>query len=265
MFAGWAVFRYYNRVTNPSSVGASSSHSKRTSEDGRTGSRSTLSIARLDLSLLAHTECTPLLLSKDNLHSVCNQPREHKLPRSKLAVKLCKPHRDKYTTRDAIGIEIDMESVGNSKVVIQTNLEAPDTIVLFDSATKIALEGVVPEKRKKSYEATRKFQDTSAAHLPWETLNRGPDDLYDFVKCNIYSTLEGREMILVPTWDTLNKHDGKQKAVKNMNGGILSGQWYIVVNCKHVCNECKWAAKIVAILVQDQLFKLKRKRARKRL
>jgi hypothetical protein len=102
MFPGSALFRYYNRVSSPSSAGASSSHGKRTSEDGGTGSRSTLPIARLESSLLANTECTPTLLSKDNLHIVCNQPRKRKLPRSNLAVKLCKPHRDNYTTRDAV-------------------------------------------------------------------------------------------------------------------------------------------------------------------
>jgi hypothetical protein len=265
MFPRSALFRYYNRVSSPSSAGASTSHGKRTSEDGGIGSRSTLPIARLESSLLANTECTPTLLSKDNLHSVCNQPRKRKLPRSNLTVKLCKPHRDNYTTRDAVGVEIDRESVGNCNVVIQTDSEAPNPIVLSDSATKLALEGVVLEKKKKSYEATRKFQDTWAARLPWATLYRGPNDLYDFVKCNICSTIEGREKILAPKWDTLKKHGGKRKAVKNMHGGILCGQWYKAVNCKHLRNERKWAARGVAIPVRDQLLELKGERARKRL
>ena len=146
MFPGSALFRYYNRVSSPSSAGASSSHGKRTSEDGGIGSQSTMPIARLESSLLASTECTPPLLNKDNLHRVCNQPRKCKLPRSNMAVKLCKPHRD--TTRDAVGIEIDRESVGDGHVVIQTDSETLDPIVISNSATKIALEGVVLEKKK---------------------------------------------------------------------------------------------------------------------
>ena len=96
-------------------------------------------------------------------------------------------------------------------------------------------------------------------------MSRGPNDSYDFVKCNICSTIEGREKILAPKWDTLKKHGGKRKAVKNMHGGILCGQWYIAINCKHLRNERKWATRGVAIPVRDQLLELKGERARKRL
>ena len=103
------------------------------------------------------------------------------------------------------------------------------------------------------------------ARLPWATIYRGPNDLYDFVKCNICSTIEAQEKIFAPKWDTSEKHGGKRKAVKNMHGGIFCARWYIAVHNKHLRNERKWAARGVATPVRDQLLKLKRKQARKRL
>jgi hypothetical protein len=38
---------------------------------------------------------------------------------------------------------------------------------------------------KKSYEATRCFQETWPAKLPWAECVKGPDGLFDFVKCTI--------------------------------------------------------------------------------
>ena len=115
-------------------------------------------------------------------------------------------------------------------------------------STKDKRKGVLPEcedsddddcvvgepqqkKSKKLYEASRKFQDTWAARLPWAELHRGGDGLYESVKCLVCLTVEGRAKILGPKWDTLKKHGGKQKATCDMPNGIKKDQWYIAKNC----------------------------------
>ena len=101
-----------------------------------------------------------------------------------------------------------------------------------------------PKKEcKKSYEATRKFQDTWAAKLSWAELFRGADGLYEYVKYIVCSTISGKPKIIGPKWDTLSKHGGKRKATKNLGNGVKKGQWYIATNCKHLRFERIFAAQ----------------------
>jgi hypothetical protein len=51
--------------------------------------------------------------------------------------------------------------------------------------------------------------------------------------CNVYSTIIGKPKIMGPKWDTLSKHGGKRKAMKNLGNGV-KGQWYIAKNYKHL-------------------------------
>lgn len=117
---------------------------------------------------------------------------------------------------------------------------------------------------KKNYDATRKFQETWSAKLPWAELFRGSDGLYESVKCVVCSQITGKPKILGPKWDTLVKHSGKRKATKNMAPDIKKGQWYMAKNCKHLRYERLFAARNT-ITVAQQLAVVKGERARKRL
>ena len=80
---------------------------------------------------------------------------------------------------------------------------------------------------KKNYDATKKFQDTWAAGLPWAELFRGSNGLFEYVKCVVCSLITEKPKILGQNWDTLSKYGGKLKATYNMPNGIKKGQWYI--------------------------------------
>jgi hypothetical protein len=81
-------------------------------------------------------------------------------------------------------------------------------------------------KEKVSYEATRRFQETWAAKLPWAECIKGADGLYDFVHCTMCSYFEGKDKILQPKWDTLKKHGGKHKAKQAIPAkGIRKDAW----------------------------------------
>ena len=51
---------------------------------------------------------------------------------------------------------------------------------------------------KKNYDATKKFQDTWAARLPWVELFRGSDGLFKYVKCIVCSLITKKPKILGP-------------------------------------------------------------------
>jgi hypothetical protein len=75
--------------------------------------------------------------------------------------------------------------------------------------------------------------------------------------------MTSKPKILGPKWDTLIKHGGKRKAIKNMAGGIIKGQWYIARNCKHLRFERLYAARSV-VTVAQQVVAVTGKCARKR-
>jgi hypothetical protein len=81
-------------------------------------------------------------------------------------------------------------------------------------------------KETSSYEATRCFQESWPAKLPWAEYVKGEDGLYDFVRCLICSEFEHKDKILKPKFDTLKKHGGKRKAKKAIpSKGIRARQW----------------------------------------
>ena len=126
------------------------------------------------------------------------------------------------------------------------------------------MEEPVHKKVKKSYEASRKFQDTWAARLPWAELHQGGDGLYDLVKCLVYTVIEGRDKILGPKWDTLMKHGGKRKATHDMPNGPKKDKWYQDKNCRHVKNERIFAAKSRTTFL-EQVTEVKGERDRKQI
>jgi hypothetical protein len=132
----------------------------------------------------------------------------------------------------ADGIVLESDS-GNPSTWKDEEETDPDVLVWIAAQGDIAAKG-----DKVLYEATRKFQESQAAKLPWAECVKGGDGLFDYVRCLICSTFEIREKILRPKWDTLKKHGGKRKSKTNLPViGVVAGQWYIAINCKHLVNQ----------------------------
>ena len=62
----------------------------------------------------------------------------------------------------------------------------------------------------------------------------------------------------------VKKHGGKRKATCDMPNGIKKDQWYIVKNCKHLCNECIYVARSQTTVL-EQVTVLKGEWARKQI
>ena len=93
-----------------------------------------------------------------------------------------------------------------------------------DQSDEDFVAGAAEKVLKKNYDATRKFQDSWAARLPWVELICGIDGLIEYLKCIVCSQITGKPKILCSKWDTLAKHGGKRKATQNMANGIKKGQ-----------------------------------------
>jgi len=112
-----------------------------------------------------------------------------------------------------------------------------------------------PILRRKQYEASRKFQETWAARLPWVEMTRSEDGLIEGVKCLICSAVERRNKLLKAKHDTLTKHAGRRKALKDIKGVAKKGDWYYTKDCAHAKNAVLYAARgpqTVHQLVQNE-------------
>jgi hypothetical protein len=191
--------------------------------------------------------------SCDTSDSVYNQPRSRR--RSNPTVKLVPPTLLRVPSTASADHVIVLESASADHVILLESASADQSLLESDngcpSAWKdeeesdpnvlawIVAQGDIAAKGDKvSYEATQKFQENWAAKLPWVECVKGGDGLFDYVRCLICSTFEIWEKILKPKWDTLKKHDGKWKAKTDLPAiGVVAGQWYIAINCKHLVNQ----------------------------
>jgi hypothetical protein len=70
------------------------------------------------------------------------------------------------------------------------------------------------------------------------------------VKCIVCSTMKGKDVILGPKFDTLEKHAKKTKAIWNMpHLGKKQGELYVNKKCSHVKNEWPIYNKIISQLL----------------
>jgi hypothetical protein len=191
--------------------------------------------------------------SCDTSDFVCNQPRSHQ--RSNPTVKLVTPTRLRVPNTASADHVIVLESASADHVIVLESISADQILLESDSGCPsawkdeeetdpdvlawIAAQGDIAAKGDKvSYEATRKFQESWAAKLPWAECVKGGDGLFDYVRCLICSIFEIQEKILKPKWDTLKKHGRKRKAKTNLPAiGVVAGQWYIAINYKHLVNQ----------------------------
>jgi hypothetical protein len=112
-------------------------------------------------------------------------------------------------------------------VNIDLNIVSSSTYAHFISPNIVSSKNVVPivvnleqefkpQKsitKKWKYKLGKKFQDVWATWLPF-VVNR--NRLVTFVRCKVYSTIEGRENLLMPKMDYLLKHTRRWKAISNM-------------------------------------------------
>jgi hypothetical protein len=59
----------------------------------------------------------------------------------------------------------------------------------------------------------------------------------DIVKCRVCTEVEGKNKILVVKWDSFCKHEGCQKAMRNMGSDVKKRDWFYSKVCKHVKNQ----------------------------
>jgi hypothetical protein len=272
-----ALFRYYTRLP---SIGSSDA-SGMTPPSLKLGS-----IASSSESVIPCTESIDNQISSESQGmSICNNPRKYKINDQNMQQRRSNP---------AIPL-ITSDALLETGVLPTTSNSVVEVIPLSSNGSNTTLESIkVPRSRKgkgkfpvlddvddyldkefvpnpeapkkeckKSYEATRKFQDTWAAKLSWAELFRGADGLYEYIKCTMCSTISGKPKIMAPKWDTLSKHSGKRKATKNLDNSVKKKQWYIAKNCKHLRFERIFAARSTMTVAQ-QLALMKGERARKR-
>jgi len=73
-----------------------------------------------------------------------------------------------------------------------------------------------PQKFKKSYDHTCKFQLELATKLPSIEGVLAIYDILHNVQCKICSTINEKSLLFGPKWDILMKHEGKSKTKKDL-------------------------------------------------
>lgn len=72
------------------------------------------------------------------------------------------------------------------------------------------------KERRRSYELYRHFQDSWASKLPWAEAIIGVDGSMTQVQCMIYSTINGREKLLMAKLNSLWKPTCHRRAEKDI-------------------------------------------------
>jgi hypothetical protein len=72
-----------------------------------------------------------------------------------------------------------------------------------------------PQKTKKNYDLTRKFQMEWSAKAPWSEMILTRDGLLHIVKCSVCTSVRGHPVIMMPKWDTVRRHGFRICHVKN--------------------------------------------------
>jgi hypothetical protein len=80
----------------------------------------------------------------------------------------------------------------------------------------------------KEWEINKKIQDVWVAKLPWAEAMLGANGKVNMVKCCVSSQIESRKQLLVPKFDSLQKHAEKHHyKVANPNCNV--GQYYMSI------------------------------------
>jgi hypothetical protein len=74
----------------------------------------------------------------------------------------------------------------------------------------------LPQKLKKSYDCTCKFQLEWATKFPWVERVLVVNGILHNFWCRVYNIISRKPLLLAPKWDTLMKHEGRRKAHKDL-------------------------------------------------
>jgi hypothetical protein len=99
-------------------------------------------------------------------------------------------------------------------------------------------------KRRRNYDRTRKFQLEWQAKLPWAEGVLTEDGWLHMVKCRPCSAVEGVPKLLASKFDTLLKHEGRRRAVRDQPlKNIKKGDVFVAKDCKHQRNNAIFCAR----------------------
>ncbi len=74
----------------------------------------------------------------------------------------------------------------------------------------------LPQKLKKSYDYTCKFQLKWATKFPWAKIVLVVNGILHNVWCRVYNTINRKPLLVAPKWDTFMFHEGRKKAHKDL-------------------------------------------------
>ncbi len=78
--------------------------------------------------------------------------------------------------------------------------------------------------------------------LPWAEIVIWCDEQLIMVHCKMCNEIKGRENLLVPKFDNLEKQVCRRKC-KVPHLGCVMGQYFMSIESQHVKNEHLWASK----------------------
>jgi hypothetical protein len=94
------------------------------------------------------------------------------------------------------------------------------------------------KKSKNIYDVSRKCIKIWVAEFSWAEMLKSDLGDTNHVKCIVRLTMKGKDVILGPKFDTLDKHVGKIRVVRNMpHLGKKEREFYVNKKCSHAKNE----------------------------
>ena len=120
---------------------------------------------------------------------------------------------------------------GGAETTNDVQENVPDSVEDFDEDGES-----LPSKKKPrtNYDITRKFQLEWVCKPPWAEGILTNNGRLCMVKCTICSTMEKSYKLMHPKWDTLKKHEGRRKAIRNMpTYNVKKVEWYMAKDSKH--------------------------------
>jgi hypothetical protein len=117
--------------------------------------------------------------------------------------------------------------------------------LLSDSEEDGAICSTPPiRKRRRNYDRTRKFQLEWEAKLPWAEDVLTEDGRLHMVKCRPCTAMEGVPKLLAPKFDTLLKHEGRRRAIRDQPlKNIKKEDVYMAKEYKHQRNNAIYSAR----------------------
>jgi hypothetical protein len=74
----------------------------------------------------------------------------------------------------------------------------------------------LPQKLKKSYDYTCKFQLEWVTKFPWAKRVLVVNGILHNVWCKVYNTINRKPLLVAPKWDTFMFHEDRKKAHKDL-------------------------------------------------